>query len=609
MLISSFLWLLSVAHATPTDPLRGALKHSSSSPTSSSGPLQYWDIEHYDISVWLQPEEPRLEGDITIRARATVPNPVQIRLHSDGPIIHRIRVDGIDKTWSEVDPFIVIDVGEGHSLGDVVHIQVEYQVTTFPSDDIVGLHWGDPIHSFNEPSGARRWLVVYDDPADKATLHWAIRAPSELSVVANGIPEPSMEHDDGTTTHSFDFDGPIPTYLMVLHAGTYSHHVNTSGAVEVHTWARPDLFEDAVLDFESTPRMIDYFGTIWGEYPWTHYANVTAPFSGAMEHTTATTFGEDLIGHPMAEVVNAHELAHHWFGNLLTLAEWPEIWLNEGFASYGEVLWIEHAYGASAKQAYIQTQIDSYYAWQTLESSSTLYDPMFLWGGLVYDKGSLVLHMLRWVVGDAAFFDGLAQYLDAHQFGSVTTMDFRRAMEDASGEPLDWFFDQWVYQAGDPSYRWGITQTRLGDSNWQVDFHIEQEAPGSWSMPIPIRVELESGEVMDIIADSGDGALTTSFCLESSTAFATFDPNRALLFINAVHVDSRFEAAPDVCSEPGAGPERADPGQDVPALGTEKNKGRGCATSPLALAWLWIPMAMLTSTRRRSATSPRFSGR
>jgi len=331
---------------------------------------------------------------------------------------------------------------------------------------------------------------------------------------------------------------------------------------------------------------------------------VTAPFSGAMEHTTATTFGEDLIGHPMAEVVNAHELAHHWFGNLLTLAEWPEIWLNEGFASYGEVLWIEHAYGAAAKRNYIKNQIDSYYVWQALESSSTLYDPMFMWGGLVYDKGSLVLHMLRWVVGDDAFFEGLAQYLDNHRFGSVTTLDFRLAMEDASGEPLDWFFDQWVYQPGDPSYRWGITQTPIGSTDWQVDLHIEQEAPGSWSMPIPIRIHLESGDVVDVVADSGDGVVTTSLCLESGAVRATFDPNRALLFNNAVHVDSRFEAAPDVCSEvgPSEGTDGLDdggrPGDDTPPKSHSKETGGGCATTPLGWAWLWLPLAMVINTRR-----------
>lgn len=606
------LVLTAASWGAELDPYRRAFKHRPAAPPpTSAGPMPYWDIEHYGINVWLKPGIPAVTGTTRVVARASVENPSQIRLHARGPVVTAVTMAGEDLSFSQAEPFVTVSIPDGVPAGSVQEFMFTYTVTDF-DDDWMGLNWGDPIHSFHEPRSARTWLVVYDDPADKATLHWEIRAPSELTVVANGVRGASVPMPYGTTQHTFAFDQPIATYLMALHAGTYDHHADTSGPVTVDTWAPPDLLDAAVEDFSTTGAIISHFESKLIPYPWTHYANVTAPFSGAMEHTTVTTFGEDLIGGPSAEIINAHEVMHHWFGNLVTLSDWSEIWLNEGLASYGEVLWVEQTLGEAAAKDYVQTQIGSYFAWQAIEGISSLHDPDYMWGGLVYDKGSVVVHVLRSVMGDDAFFDGLQRYLMANAHANASTGDLQQAMEESHGGDLGWFFDDWVFQAGDPSYRWGLTQREVEAGVWQADVHITQEAPGRWSIGIPMRIELASGESFDLSANSADGTQVTSFCLNSPVVDAEFDPHGQRLYFQALRLDGGFSAAPNACTEPST-----EPGNDTgrlldtgaqttertpDATGTDDNKqpeGCGCGTAPSSrLLWLaLLPLAVILRRR------------
>jgi len=597
------------------DPYRRIFKHRTAAPPpSSAGPMPYWDIEHYGINVWLKPSIPAVAGTTRVVARASVENPSQIRLHARGPVVTAVTMAGEDLAFSQTEPFVTASIPEGVPAGSVQEFIFTYTVTEF-DDDWMGLNWGDPIHTFHEPRSARTWLVVYDDPADKATLKWEIRAPSELTVVANGVRGDGVPMPYDTTQHTFSFDQPIATYLMALHAGTYGHHADASGPVTIDTWAHPDLLEAAVEDFSTTGAILRHFESALVPYPWTHYANVTAPFSGAMEHTTVTTFGEDLIGSPSAEIINAHELMHHWFGNLVTPSEWPEIWLNEGFASYGEVLWVEHTLGEAAAMDYVQTQINSYFAWQAIEGVSSLYDPDYMWGGLVYDKGSVVVHMLRNVVGDDAFFDGLQRYLVSHAHANASTGDLQDAMEHSHGSDLSWFFDEWVFQAGDPSYRWGLSQTEVEAGVWQVDVHITQEAPGSWSIGIPMRIELASGEAFELSANSADGTQVTSFCFSSPVSDADFDPHGHRLYFQALRLDGAFTPAPNACAEPSnepgtdtgssmdTGAQTTGPAPVSTGAGdNEQPKGCGCGSATSArLLWLaWLPLTVILRRRVRA---------
>ncbi len=272
-----------------------------------------------------------------------------------------------------------------------------------------------------------------------------------------------------------------------------------------------------------------------------------------MEHTTATSFGENLIWHgDYAMIVNAHELGHQWWGDYVTCAEWEEIWLNEGFASYTEALWLEYEWGEEWLAYYVwEDQRASYLSWKDYEGEFSLYDPDYMWGGTVYDKGSFVVHMLRFVMGDDAFFEGLRLYADNHAHDAATTEDLRAAMESIHGVDLSWFFDQWVYRAGDPSYRIGLTNTELEDGSWQVDVHVEQTAGDTWSMPVEWLLVMDDGStVYDLQWVEGEYSAHSS-CHDQPAHTIDFSPDAHLLYDLLEHDMDGYEPAEIVCGEPG----------------------------------------------------------
>lgn len=574
------------ARAGRPDPLRLAFKHDAEPPVRSGGLQAGWDVQRYALDLWFQPEGRQIIGQTTATVEARRDGPGPLKLHANGPVVSEITVDGEEVSFSAEDDALSVEMPASARAGDTLSVVVRY-TSAGNSEYGSGFNWGTPAFSFNEPRGARRWLVVYDDPADKATLSWRLRAPSELEVVANGVRGPTTDHGDGTSTRTFEFDAPIATYLMVVYLGDLEEVLDQSGPVPVSTWSSPWMIGVAAPVFANTPDMIEALSDLWFPYPWTHYANVVVPFSGAMENTTATTFSESILSEERAEWVNAHELSHHWWGDYVTLAEWPEIWLNEGFASYGEALWTEAAYGEDAMRAYLGEQRDSYLAWAEYEGVFPMYDPVYLWGGTVYDKGAFTLHMLRQEVGEHAFFDGLRAYADAAPFGNATTPDLQAAMESTSGLDLSVFFDQWVFQAGEPSFEVQVDQRALAGGARQVDLYVIQTAEGDWEVPVEIALSLADGAELRGQARLEGGRALLSLCASAEVSGYALDPDVELLYREARFVDYGGQPAPLVCG--------ADLGEGEDASG-----GCGCdAAGAAGLGWL-AGLALLV-TRRRAA--------
>ena len=224
-----------------------------------------------------------------------------------------------------------------------------------------------------------------------------------------------------------------------------------------------------------TPQMIRFYGEKLGQpYPYAKYAQVCVPdfIAGGMENITATTMTDSALHDEIAELERdedglvAHELAHQWFGDLLTCKDWSHIWLNEGFASYFGPLFTEHDRGDDVFRLEMKGSLEGYlgsdqrYRRPIVESLYETSDDMF--DGVTYSKGACVLHTLRGLLGDVAWWKGIRAYVAAHKFQVVETDDFRKAMETASGKDLKWFFDQWVYKAGHPELkvRWHYRRRR-----------------------------------------------------------------------------------------------------------------------------------------------------
>jgi aminopeptidase N len=473
-----------------------------------------WDIQSYRISLHFDMEAQEVEGHADITAVRTTGE--DFVLHARGPEILSVQVDGADQAWSRSGDELYLGALEGEE------VQVSVDWLAVPSEGMGGLQWGpDVVFSFHEPEYARKWLVVYDVPSDKASLEWEITVPAGLSVAANGELS-GVSEEDGEATWSFVLDGPVPTYLMAVHVSDYVL-LESGDDIPVRAWVYPGSEQDAEETFASTPAILSHFSEIYGPYPWESYGNAMAPFSGGMEHTTVTTFGDSLVGDDWGEQVNAHEIAHHWWGNSVTLGTWDDIWLNEGFASYSEVLWYENLHGEEGRVAYAEYQLESYLSWAEWEFGSSLYDPAFMWGGTVYDKGSLVMHTLRGVLGDGLFFEALQSYAAEFRYSNAVTEDMAASFSATAGEDLDWFFEGWVYSVGNPTYSYGLHSREVEPGLWQADIQVSQDLE-AFSMPLPFELVLADGStVEESVWVAGEGG-SLRLCLEQEAVEIEMDP-------------------------------------------------------------------------------------
>jgi aminopeptidase N len=326
-----------------------------------------------------------------------------------------------------------------------------------------------------------------------------VTVPDTLIVASNGVLEDELNLPDGRKTYVWHEKYPIATYLVSLAISNYEvfsdyFRHGAGDSMEVAYFVYPEHVDTARVSFAVTVPMIEFFSTVFGPYPFIDEKYGMAEFgwwSGAMEHQTCTSMGSRFLSRSRVfDWVVAHELSHQWWGDSVTPEEWADVWLNEGFATYSEALWVEHESGSEAYREDVARRVLS------KGFRGALYDPEDLFGPTVYFKGAWVLHMLRRVMGDELFFDALRAYAsdDAHRYKNATTADFQRVCEDYYGEALDWFFDEWVYGEGEPQYAYyWAKQGRKGATT--VDLTLRQLQSGQvFTMPIDLRFSLMSSD-------------------------------------------------------------------------------------------------------------------
>jgi aminopeptidase N len=615
-------WLWLAANATNPfnsgDVLRDLFKHPSypqveqaSSPPYSTAEqtllASNWDIEHYthDLNFDLAGYSVAVETTIILSALVDGPNALQ--LNAVDIDLQEVFLDGESIEFSTWSDGFSLDLGE-RDLGDRLTISLNYE-SKINETNGYGINWnGNVLNSFHEPHGAKRWLITRDEPWDKATLDWIIEVPANLVVAANGELVSHREFG-GRGVWEFEFNQPISTYLMVVHAAEYVlFEQEGDEGLPINHYLLPrtrDLGESA---FETTPEILSLLSEKFGDYPWQSYGNAIAPMGGAMEHTTMTSFGEDMLDSSRAEHVNAHEVAHHWWGNWVTLSTWADIWLNEGFASYSEAVWYESIHGEDGLRDYVGSQMDSYLAWHDYEGYFALYDPAYSWGGTVYDKGAVVLDMLRTHLGDELFFGALQYYGEEYAYENATTAEFEIAVEQYTGQDLIWFFDAWVYRVGEPSILWGYESRELAEGGYQFDFRVEQTASDFdgvlqlWGFPLEVVIVDSEGEENISTFWVEQENQVFSLCVDYEVDRVLVDPDRRVLLGEIVEGDGQL--GEDVCGENlGGGVDTAggsDTGGDNVNLTGQG--GCGCSSVPNERSNGWWALAFVTmfmTVRRR----------
>jgi aminopeptidase N len=366
------------------------------------------------------------------------------------------------------------------------------------------------------PQRLRHWLPAVDHPGDKAAITWTITAPDTWQVVANGVNTGRVAAPGGRTTWTWRETRPIPTYVMVFGATpmTVSRHPPLLRGpdtipVEVWSYAEDSAFADSV-PFRRVTTILETLQRIIGPFPYDRLAHVQAATRfGGMENAGVIFYDEDgWAAHRMGEGVVRHESAHQWFGDAVTPADWPHLWLSEGFASYFDLVAGEALGDTGLVARGMRRAATSYRRSDAVDRpvvDTAAGDPMRLLNANSYQKGALVLHMLRAIVGDSAFFRGVRAYYAAHRDSSVTSDALRRAMERSAGTDLGWFFDQWRWRPGYPQLDVAV---QVDSAQRRVELTVRQTQLPAWGrfrLPaVPVQL-LRGGQVVSTRTIALDG--------------------------------------------------------------------------------------------------------
>jgi len=415
-------------------------------------------VEHADVP---------LIGSATLTLVARE-NLAAIPLNAENLAITEVRFNGNIASYTY--PGDTLFVNANVAAGDTAIVTVTYSATPNPDWNDTGYQTGwEQAYTFSEPYGARRWYPCWDQPGDKfSSIQTRVNMPDYWSLAANGSRIATDFPETGRKRETYTHDKPISPYLVSFAAGYFAKTEFTENSVQYRYYVAPWDSMKAAYDWERTPDMVSLFSDRFGTYPFDEYGMAgTDIFGGwgAMEHQTFTTYGFHLIDSLRTfEGIVAHELAHMWFGDHLSPVDFRDMWLNEGFATFGDLLWAEHLGG----QAALQTQLDQLRTYIFDEAHNyplyPVYDPPAerLFGVNQYYKGAWILHMLRGSgpPADSIFFPMMQEYVDSLGGGTVSTEDFIDVVNrHYQGNDLQWFFDQWVYGVGHPIIEVSFTQT------------------------------------------------------------------------------------------------------------------------------------------------------
>ena len=483
-----------------------------------AGPyLPGFDALHYHIAVTLPEQGARITAVTTADIAIRAPRRDTLRLDLTGLRVTRValtvRGSTQDARFVQNDGRISIPVPAAARIGDTLRVAVTYDGT--PDDGLIiraNVHGQRGAFGDNWPDRGRFWFPSIDHPSDKATASFDVRAPAGWQVVANGE-RVGLNNEDIRADAAPPNDGvwrwrisrPIPTYLMVIGASRFSVATTATCArgrganapcVPVGYWVFPQDSANGARIFARTPQMIEYYSDLIAPFPYQRLAHVqSATRFGGMENAGAIFYSEQAIARgTLGEGTVAHETAHQWFGDAVTPARWSDLWLSEGFATYFGALFFEFADGqqrfremlTSSWNGYLQSDVTDIPVVDTVNTPGN--DLLELLNANSYNKGGAVLHMLRGVLGDTAFFAGVREYYRQHQHGTALTADFRRYMERAAGRDLGWFFEQWLYRPGYPIFR---TTSRWDAQASEAIVTIEQVQKQAWpAFRMPMIVEL-----------------------------------------------------------------------------------------------------------------------
>jgi len=506
------------------------------------------DQKRMAVDVRFVPEERRVQGTVTHYFR-----PLRHKIDSlflDGPGIsyESVRLNGVPASHTVTDDGIWIHPNTPRPWKQTDTLRIRYEAT--PRHGLYFVGWDDSTHTAprqiwtqGQGPGHRYWVPLYDNPNDKLITETRVTFDDAYRVLSNGRRVGVKNNGDGTKTWHYRMSAPHPGYTMMIGIGRYAvQRRNSDSGVEVYNYYYPEQPERAGPTYRHTAEMIDIMERETGvDYPWSCYSQIPVHnfLHGGMENTTATVFSDEYYVDERAYrdenyiTINAHEIAHQWFGDLITLGRSEEIWLHETFATHYAKIIEDELFGKNHYQWIRKQERDR--VLETLERGPLPIRYTRAGAGLVYYKGSLVLDMLKDVVGTPEFDRVIETYLREHAHENVISQDFFYAFDEVIGRNLDWFFEQWILQGGLPHYE---VSHRTADSSGTTitdvtvrQIHDTGPLVQDFRMPITVEAHYEDGshaQTRDWV-DGKETVLQLATPGDKQIDYVLFDPGNRVL--------------------------------------------------------------------------------
>ena len=524
-----------------------------------------WDLLDTDLDIRFNWENSTAPARAILTLTPLVKPQSSVALDAVGFQLGFVGLEGQKDTLGYIYDGMILDIEFPYPIapGDTVQLAIEYvarpelnelsEGRAVTSDK--GLYFINPAGTFRdkprqvwtqgETQANSRWIPTFDQPNERATHTFRITVDTVFETLSNGSLVNSVDRGNGTRTDIWRMDLPHAPYLMMMAVGDYSITRETWQGIPLDYYVEHAFAADAKAVFPDAPAMLSFFSDYTGvAYPWSKLAQVVVRdyVSGAMENTTAIVYGEfvqrterELIDELQNELICAHEIMHQWFGDLVTCESWSNTVLNEGFANYAEYLWLEFKYGREEAEIHRQNEFGGYLN-ELRRKRHPLVDyyydhPDDMFDAHSYNKGGLVLHMLRQYLGEPVFRAGLTRYLERHAFSAVEVHDLRLAMEHVSGQDLNWFFEQWYFAPGHPIIKW--------DWSFDPERHLltvraeQNQSPSEnkdvYRLPSEIAVLLPGDQVVRFPLHIDAREQFFTFEMKEAPILVDLDPDRVLL--------------------------------------------------------------------------------
>ena len=522
-------------------------------------PPRTYDMQHYTLRSRFDVANRVLIGDETVALKPIAAGFKSFDLDASAMQVESVTIDGSNKQlqWTQPPDHLSITLDRAYEPAETISVNIKYRATSqqrglfFIQQGSAGKAGAQNVQIWTqgEPEDSHLWFPCYDFPDDKATSEQYITTGANQVAISNGQLLETANNDDGTHTFHWKMDVPHSSYLTSFVVGDYVKLTDTYKNVSVEYYTYHGTEAQARRSFSKTPQVMELYSRLLNyEYPYTRYSQtiVSHFVFGGMENITSTTQADTEILRNVPDespfspnILVAHELAHSWFGNLVTCKNWANLWLNEGFATFMEAVFIESQRGRDAYLTEMRSNQYSYFDEDEVKYRRPLvYDryqtPNDLLDTTTYKKGAFVIHMLREQVGDEIFWKALNRYLNKYKYQVVDSSDLQKVFEETSGQKLDWFFDQWVYKAGYPELR---VRTSYDERRRQLIMDIEQTqqaddiTPAVFRLPVDVDIITASGTVTKRIEIT---QRTERFTFDSDTRPQAVDFDRSLRIMKKI---------------------------------------------------------------------------